>query len=146
MAMAMHNCAINTTTKVTPIKASLRYTLRLSYHFPAKTPNQTVEEWKQMALEKQCIAKEALNHVANSTAITQYKVDDKVWLEGKNLSLPYQTLQLASKRHGPFQITKVVSPVAYQLELPPSWMIHSVFYASLLTSYQETLQHGPNYT
>ena len=30
MAMAMHNCAINTTTKVTPIKAILRYTPRLS--------------------------------------------------------------------------------------------------------------------
>ena len=99
-----------------------------------------------MAFEKQCIAKEALNHVANSTPIAQYKVNDKVWLEGKNLSLPYQTLQLAPKHHGPFQITKVVSPVAYQLELPPSWMIHSVFHTSLLTSYQETLQHGPNYT
>ena len=146
MAMALHNCAINTTTKVTLIKAILRYTPRLSYHFPAETPNQTVEEQKQMALEKQCIAKKALNYVANSTPIAQYKVDDKVWLEGKNLSLPYQTLQLAPKHHRPFQITKVVSPVAYQLELPPSWMIHSVFHTSLLTSYQETLQHGPSYT
>jgi hypothetical protein len=35
--------------------------------------------------------------------------------------------------------------VAYQLDLPPSWTIHNVFHASLLTPYAETLQHRSNF-
>ena len=31
------------------------------------------------------------------------------------------------------------------LSLPPTWKIHDVFHASLLTSYKETDQHGPNF-
>jgi hypothetical protein len=146
IATAVHNRAVNATTKVAPIEAILGYKPRLSYHHPTETPNQTVEERKQTAFEKQQMAKEALNRMAHSTPIAQYRVDDKVWLEGKNLSLPYQTLKLAPKRHGPFRITKVISPVAYQLELPLAWNIHNVFHASLLTPYHETAEHGVNYT
>jgi hypothetical protein len=43
-------------------------------------------------------------------------------------------------------ITKQVSPVAYQLGLPPTWTIHDVFHASLLTPYHETKEHGTNYS
>jgi hypothetical protein len=70
---------------------------------------------------------------------------DHVWLEVKHLTLPYQTRKLAPKRHGPFVITKRVSPVAYQLDLPPTWTIHDVFHASLLTPYCETIEHGNNF-
>ena len=41
----------------------------------------------------------------------------------------------------PFVITKQVSPVAYQLGLPPTWTIHDIFHASLLTRYKETAEH-----
>ena len=68
-----------------------------------------------------------------------------MWLEGKNLSLPYGSAKLAPRRHGPFEIVKVVLPVAYELKLPPQWKIHPVFHASLLMPYVETLAHGPNY-
>jgi hypothetical protein len=97
IATAVHNRAVNATTKVAPIEAILGYKPRLSYHHPTETPNQTIEERKQTAFEKQQMAKEALNRMAHSTPIAQYRVDDKVWLEGKNLSLPYQTLKLAPK-------------------------------------------------
>ena len=36
--------------------------------------------------------------------------------------------------------------MAYKLELPPTWTIHDVFHASLLTPYRETSQHGDNFT
>jgi hypothetical protein len=36
-------------------------------------------------------------------------------------------------------------PVSYQLELPTQWSIHPVFHIDLLTPYQETIMHGPNY-
>src|SRR5712672_3609880 len=76
----------------------------------------------------------------------KFKEGDQVWLEATNLKLPYHTPKLAPRRQGPFRISKVVSPVAYQLALPLSWGIHDVFHASLLLPYKETTVHGPNYT
>jgi hypothetical protein len=70
----------------------------------------------------------------------------KVWLNTKNLVLPYRTIKLAPRRHGPFTIEEVRSPVVYKLHLPPQWNIHPVFHASLLTPYIETVEHGENYS
>ena len=52
------------------------------------------------------------------------------------------TAKLAPKCFGPFTITKEVSPVAFQLELPVKWKIHNVFHASLLSAYHETTEKG----
>ena len=83
--------------------------------------------------------------MANWVPSNQFKVGAKVWLEGSNLALPYQTRKLAPKHHRPFTITKQVSPVTYKLQLPPAWTIHDVFHASLLTPYHITEQKGTNY-
>src|SRR5258708_20475249 len=91
---------------------------------------------------------EAINRAGRDVAIppSQFKVNDQVWLDAKNLRLPYQNTKLAPKCHGPFCITKEISPVAYQLNLPASWAIHDVFHASLLLPYQENAVHGPNFS
>jgi len=75
-----------------------------------------------------------------------FRENDQVWLESKHLALPHQSKKLAPKRMGPFCIIRIISPVAFQLELPLSWGIHNVFHASLLTKYQETTAHGPNFS
>jgi hypothetical protein len=75
----------------------------------------------------------------------KYKTGDQVWLEGKNLRLNQPTAKLAPRRHGPFKVIKVLSPVSYQLALPTQWSIHPVFHIDLLTPYRETITHGPNY-
>ena len=36
---------------------------------------------------------------------------------------------------GPFTITKIVSPAAFRLDLPPGWQIHPTFHASNLKAY-----------
>ena len=36
---------------------------------------------------------------------------------------------------GPFKVVKVISPVAYKLELPPTWRIHPAFHVSNLKWY-----------
>src|SRR5260221_14722791 len=72
-------------------------------------------------------------------------VGTQVWLEGTHLRLPYQATKLAPKQYGPFEITKEVSPVAYQLCLPKGWNIHDIFHASLLSPYHEMAAYGPNY-
>jgi hypothetical protein len=75
----------------------------------------------------------------------KYKEGDQVWLEGKNLRISQPTAKLAPRRHGPFKVIKVLSPVSYQLALPTQWSIHPVFHIDLLTPYRETITHGPNY-
>src|SRR5262249_55157917 len=74
-----------------------------------------------------------------------YHKNQKVWLEATNLKTTHPTSKLAPRRYGPFTVTKVISPVVYQLQIPEQWKIHNVFHASLLTPYQETVIHGPNY-
>jgi hypothetical protein len=75
-----------------------------------------------------------------------FKVNDQVWLESRNLKIPYQSRKLAPKREGPFKIKEVLGPVTYRLTLPKQWKIHDVFHACLLTPYKETELHGPNET
>jgi len=76
---------------------------------------------------------------------SRYKLGDQVWLKARNLKTQYQSSELAPKHHGPFQVIKEVSSVAYQLCLPASWRIHDVFYVSLLSPYHEMTTHSPNF-
>jgi hypothetical protein len=42
-----------------------------------------------------------------------FKKGDEVWLNSKNLKLPYPMRKLAPKREGPFPIIEVISPLSY---------------------------------
>jgi len=74
-----------------------------------------------------------------------FTIGQKVWLEAWNLKTIYNK-KIAPKREGPFQITNVLSPLTYSLQLPPMWHIHNAFHAFLLTPYVKNDVHGPNYT
>ncbi len=76
----------------------------------------------------------------------KYQEGDLVWLEGRHLRTNQPTAKLAPKRHGPFPIIQVMSPVNYQLKLPTQWSIHDIFHIDLLTPYRETDLHGSNYS
>ncbi len=76
----------------------------------------------------------------------KYQEGDLVWLEGRHLRTNQPTLKLAPKRHGPFQIVQVMSPVNYRLKLPTQWSIHDMFHINLLTPYRETDIHRSNYS
>jgi hypothetical protein len=64
-----------------------------------------------------------------------FKKGDEVWLDSKNLKLPYPMRKLAPKREGPFPIIEVISPLSYRLKLPNQWKIHPVFHTHLLTPF-----------
>jgi hypothetical protein len=91
---------------------------------------------------------QALNRLAQRHApdTPRWTKGQKVWLNAKNLTLPYGTIKLAPRRHGPFVIEEVRSPIVYKLCLPPQWNIHPVFHASLLMPYVETVEHRENYS
>ncbi len=94
------------------------------------------------------LATQALNQAANSHTLmeSRWRKGQEVWLEARNLSLPYGSIKLAPRRHGPFRIEEVISPVAYRLCLPPQWTIYPIFHTSLLTPYVQTKEHGENYS
>jgi hypothetical protein len=73
---------------------------------------------------------------------TPYCIGNRVWLEGRNLNTTHPSAKLVPQRYGPFLVTLAVSRTSFQLKLPPTWKIHNVFHASLLTPYKETAING----
>ncbi len=62
-----------------------------------------------------------------------YVVGQKVWLSSRNIPLRTVCNKLAPKFIGPFTVTKIISPVAVRLKLPPAYRrVHSVFHVSKL--------------
>ena len=103
IATATHNDYTNATTKVAPSKALLGYLPRLDFLSPPSM-NDRVKERSEVAFQKRMQARTAINLWAGSQPPSLFKTGDKVWLEAKNLKLPYQSLKLVPKRHGPFRI------------------------------------------
>ena len=68
-----------------------------------------------------------------------------MWLDGHNIKTYHPMAKLALKRHGPFPIERVLSPIIYQLTLPEQWKIHDMFHVDLLTPYREMEFHSANY-
>ena len=64
----------------------------------------------------------------------QFEVGDKVFLSTQNLNID-GCPKFKQRFVGPYEITQKISPVAYRLDLPPSWQIHKVFHVSLLRPY-----------
>ena len=133
------------TTKQSPHKLLLGYHPSAAEEPTSVTNNETIEERHQLIKQHWEAALKALDKVAQMMPSSQYRVGEWVWLEAKYLALPYTSAKLALKQHGPFQIMKEVSPVAYQLTLPRAWMIHNVFHSSLLTCYKETHESGTQF-
>ena len=145
IASFIYNQWPNATTKLSPHEVLLGYALAAAEAIAPETNNTAAKDRQMILKEHRAAAVQALNRTAQSTPPAQYQINEQVWLEAKHLTLPYQTAKLAPKHHGPFRITRQISPVAYELKLPPAWTIHPVFHASLLTPYHETKEHGTNY-
>jgi hypothetical protein len=148
MATAVHNNSRNSTTGFAPNELLIGWEPPLASGQCAESKNQTAEEYLSNMRRNRLLAIHALNKVAHkvNTPPNRWTIGQLVWLEGKNLPLPYGTAKLAPRRHGPFKVTQIISPVAVRLELPPRWNIHPVFHGNLLTPYTETPSHGPNFT
>ena len=148
LASAVHNNRRNNTTGLLPNQVLLGYNIPLNPDLVSSVINETAEEHVKLMEQQWAQATVALNKIAEQSGMppAQYSTRDQVWLEGKNLHLPFQATKLAPKWYGPFKIIKEISPVAFQLELPLSWKIHDVFHASLLLPYSQTTAHRPNFS
>ena len=148
IATAIHNNRQNATTKLLLNQILLGYETKLIPTETGESTNEATEQRLGTMIEKRLAAIDMINQMAKSRAPipSQYKMGDQVWLEATHLKLRHQKTKLAPKWYGPFRVVKEVSPVAYKIQLPMSWGIHDVFYASLLSPYQETTAHGPNFS
>jgi hypothetical protein len=61
-----------------------------------------------------------------------YQVGDLVILSSRNIQTRRPSRKMDHKNHGPFQIEKIVSPLAVRLTLPRKWKFLNVFHVSLL--------------
>ncbi|QRW03991.1 hypothetical protein RhiLY_02990 [Ceratobasidium sp. AG-Ba] len=67
----------------------------------------------------------------------EYKVGNKVWLVGRNITTRRPSKKLDNKKLGPFVISEKISSHAYRLELPKTMQIHNVFHINLLAPFTE---------
>jgi hypothetical protein len=135
------------TTKMPPFELLIGVTPRSISETHQKVPS--LEERRKTFVTIRNRAQEAILHaqmlLSKDTTFRPYKEGEQVWLDAKNLRTTHPTHKLRPKRYGPFKISKVLSHVAYQLMLPPSWKIHNVFHASYLSRFKETPEYGTNF-
>ena len=69
----------------------------------------------------------------------KYKVGNEVVLAMRHLHInEHLPVKLRRRWIGPFSIAKVISPLAYRLNMPPHWQIHPVFHVSSLKRYDRS--------
>ncbi|ESK82274.1 hypothetical protein Moror_15486 [Moniliophthora roreri MCA 2997] len=146
-----HNTRTHSVTKNSPFYLMIGYHPRPLPTVFEKTTVPSVEkrvaELKKLREETSALLDIAARRVKERSGkdLDKFEKGQKVWLEGKNLSLGYPSPKLSPKREGPFEITEVLGPMTYKLKLPFQWRIHPVFHANLLSPYKETDVHGPNF-
>ena len=145
-----HNSWKNKATGQSPFEILMGYSPRAEiFDVTSSIPTVALRlrDWKKAREDAQRLMIKVQKKWTKGKELEQrYKTGDLVWLEGRNLQIDQPLVKLSPKRHGPFKIGKVLSPITYQLELPPQWKIHDVFHADLLTPYHESELHGPNFT
>jgi hypothetical protein len=74
-------------------------------------------------------------HYDHAMEPPKYSVSDLVMLNGKNLKTRWPSKTIDEKLHGPFKISKVLSPTMIKLQLLSQWRIHNPFHVLLIESY-----------
>jgi len=144
------NSHVSNTTGFTPFEIWMGYIPRA--HQPDRVSGMPeVQKRKEQLFEVRKQAQESMTRAQQSWAKKKrphkpYAKGEKVWLKGKNLRTSHPTTKLRPRRFGPFKVTEVLGPTTYRLDLPSMWKIHNAFHGALLSPYQETEEHGVNFT
>src|SRR5712672_1968587 len=135
-------------TKYAPYELWMGYIPR-AHQLEHIGPVPKIEEQKEQLEKIRNQAQEAMKRAQSmwrkDKEWTEYQVDQKVWLEAKNIKTTQPMTKLRALRYGPFKVINKLGPVTYQLMLPKGWKIHNVFHASLLLPYKEMEEHGTNF-
>ncbi len=125
---------------MSPFECSIGYLPPL---FPSQEPDAAVPS--ALAFMQRCCsvwkkARKALVQASRGTKaatdrhqspVPRYVCGQKVWLSTKDLPLKAVSHKLAPRFIDPYQITKIINPVAVRLKLPSSLgRVHPVFHVS----------------
>ena len=149
MAEFTHNSATHSVTQKTPFFLMMGYEPQ-AYPPLGKTFLPNLES-RLLDLSAACDDAQAAHKIAQQemkewifSKFTPWKEGDKVWLETTNLHMNGPK-KLQMKQTGPFEVEEVISRTVFCLHIPSWWKIHPVFHASLLMTYREMSEHGPNF-
>lgn len=151
MAEFSYNNRIQASTRQTPFMLNTGRHPRMGSEPFKHSTNESVDQFAQRMQATRKEAEAALHQAADDMAryynqgrqeAVSYKVGDKVWLDGKNIQTSRPCKKLDDKRYGPFKITKVISPSAYQLALPKTMRVHPVFHTIKLSPVAEDTISG----
>lgn len=65
-----------------------------------------------------------------------FKVEEKVWLSSKDISLSCPSHKLTACQLGPYEVLECTGELTYRLSLPPSMHQHPVFHVDHLSPWQ----------
>lgn len=86
---------------------------------------------KDEMFRAQKIAEDTAN--VNRSPAPRYSLGDKVFLSTRHINTKRPSKKLDWKRVGPYNIKRIVSPYAYELDLPRTMKVRPVFHVSLLS-------------
>ena len=117
-----------------------------------KSVNQSAEqvfESLRVALEQATKnleqAQQRQAHFANQhRKEVELEVGDKVFLSTRDLQLRFRAPKLDPKFIGPYEVTKRVGKVSYELALPDTMRIHPVFHISKLRKHKDGSDEWPD--
>ena len=91
-----------------------------------------MEEIQQLLKEEILKAQATQERKANMhrTPAPDYKVGDLVYISAKDIKTTRPSKKLDYKNFGPYPVKRVVSPNAYEIQLPPGSRVHPVFSTS----------------
>ncbi len=137
-----HNSLPVSSTGLSPFECSLGYQPPIFQSMESEVAVPSAHAFVQRCRRTWRRARESILQVGSRTKAQAdrhrskppvYVVGQKVWLSSKNIPLRTVCNKLAPKFIGPFTVTKIISPVAVRLKLPPAYRrIHSVFHISKL--------------
>jgi len=103
---------------------------------------RTVHDESRRGLEVTQERMRRRSHPAHNEA-PAYQIGNLVMLNGCNIKTRRPTKKLDHRNYGPFQIEKIVSPLAVHLTLTRRWKINNVFHVSLLKPYRTSTHRAP---
>ena len=124
MAQFVHNSWPSHTTGFTLFQLLMGFMPKLEVTSKGSSPFPSIKQWRINLEWMRDRAQEAIRKAQRMVILQGEKKrgkkgfkpfheGDRVWLEGTHLKLSHPTAKLAAQRYGPFQVTKVVSPVVY---------------------------------
>jgi hypothetical protein len=144
----VHNSRPHADRKQSPFEIIMGYQLQgIPQSFsPSKVPSlkeqfERITQWRKDAQDAHEITRKRMARRIDKP-LECFTEGQCVLLNTRKFQTMYNK-KIRPKREGPFQITKVLGPLTYQLDLPKTWKIHNAFHSVHLSPFNEMPQYGP---